>query len=171
MRATELLEIYLNDRWAAAGGGVSLARPLEANNRGTAWADRLSWLAEQIAADDRTLHQLRSSLGVEGGSWKRRGAVAAEYAGRLKLNGRLLSYSPLSRVLEAEALVAGIAAKDRLWAALRRSRLSGHPSLGSFDFEELQSRAQNQMEVLRELHEEAARLAFGEPPPGDTEPV
>ena len=35
-------------------------------------------------------------------------ARAAERASRLKLNGRVLGYSPLSRVIELETLGAGI---------------------------------------------------------------
>jgi hypothetical protein len=45
----------------------------------------------------------------------------AEKAGRLKLNGELLGYSPLSRLEELEALSLGVEGKLALWTALRRT--------------------------------------------------
>jgi len=49
------------------------------------------------------------------------GAWAAEKLGRLKLNGRLRGYSPLSRLLELEMLHIGITGKLELWQALQRT--------------------------------------------------
>ena len=46
------------------------------------------------------------------------GGWTAEKVGRLKLNGRFAGYSPLSRVLELEGLIAGVNGKLALWHSL-----------------------------------------------------
>ena len=46
-------------------------------------------------------------------------AVAGEWLARLKLNGRLRGYSPVSRLEEFEMLTAGIVTKASLWRTLR----------------------------------------------------
>lgn len=86
-------------------------------------------------------------------------ARAAERVGRLKLNGRVTGYSPLSRLVELEGLVAGVTGKRAMWRALEP--LGGEDSpLRSFDFAELEARADAQIAGLEEHRLEAARLAF-----------
>ncbi len=43
---------------------------------------------------------------------------SAEKLGRLKFNGRLLGYSPLSKIVELEALSLGVHGKLALWRTL-----------------------------------------------------
>lgn len=157
-----LLEIYLDDHWAAAGGGVALARRVARNNAGTVWEERLESLAADIDSDERVLALLRSEMGLEGGQWKRRLVVSAEVVGRLKPNGRIISYSPLSRVLELESLVAGVTAKRCLWVALSRT-LGAREVASSVDFNEMERRALEQLKVLDTLQHEAVAKAFADP--------
>lgn len=155
----ELLATYLDDHRAGAAAGKSLSRRMARENSDTGWADRLTGLADDIEADDRTLGELRKVLGVRGGLAKRVLATVAAGAGRLKLNRRIVGYSPLSRVLEAEAMMAGVIAKKCLWVAMRsRGDLDDHTAL--FDFSALEARAQDQIELLAEFHEAAAKAAF-----------
>jgi hypothetical protein len=102
---------------------------------------------------------LRRVLGVRGGLAKRAIARVAAGAGRLKLNRRLVGYSPLSRVLEAEAMMAGVMAKKCLWAAMQ-SRGDLGDQTAQFDFESLGDRARDQIGLLTEFHEAASRAAF-----------
>jgi hypothetical protein len=154
------LPLYLRDHWAAAGGGVSLARRISAENRNTAWAAELEDLALQIAADDSTLHSIRMSLrsGSGRGGLRRRLVIITERLSSLKLNGRLLRYSPLSRVIEAEGLISGITAKQRLWLAMRESVAIELPD---FDFDQLVDRAESQLTTMRAFHLWAVSRAFG----------
>lgn len=157
--ATEFLGIYLNDHWAGAAAGRALAHRVAKENSDRSWGPDLVWLAEQIDEDRQTLNMLREHLGVGGGRLKQVGALLAERVGRIKPNGRIIRHSPLSRVLETEALMAGILAKQRLWAAMRH----GGPSraeLAVFDFVELERRADAQLTRLRLIHEQASSLAF-----------
>jgi hypothetical protein len=156
-----LLEIYLDDHWAAAGGGAALARRTARNNAGTVWAARLESLAADIDADERVLTLVRSELGLERGQWKRRLAMAGEVVGRLKPNGRVISYSPLSRVYELEGLIAGVAAKRCLWVALSRAFRS-RQEVSSVDVAGMERRAREQADELAALHREAVAAAFAD---------
>jgi hypothetical protein len=92
-------------------------------------------------------------------------AWIAERTGRLKLNGRLLSYSPLSRVEELEALRLGVEGKLALWRALKETRATD-PRLKGIDLDELARRAEGQRDELESMRLEAASQAFGTAPVG-----
>lgn len=132
-------------------------------NADIGWAEKLAGLADEIKADDRTLGELRRVLGVRSGLFKRAVARVAAGVAPLKLNRRLVGYSPLSSVLEAEAMMAGVTAKKCLWAAMQsRGDLTSR-----FDFELLENRAQDQIGLLTGFHEAAAKAAFtGDSVPG-----
>ena len=107
-----LLAIYLNDHLAGAAGGVELveARPrLQPGNRVRRRSS--AELAAEIEADRDALEQLMEELGISRDRIKGVLAWTGEKVGRLKLNGSLLSYSPLSRLVELEGLVIGVTGK------------------------------------------------------------
>lgn len=58
---------------------------------------------------------------------KLRGAWLGERAGRVKLNGRLMSKSPLSPIIEAEGLLASVGAFAVLW---REMAILRDPQIG-----------------------------------------
>ena len=125
-----LLEIYLADLLAASTAGVALAHRTAASNAGTALGDVLRRLVKEIEDDRRTLQRIVAELGFRESKPKDAVAWVGEKVGRLKLNGQLRGYSPLSRVLELEALSVGVAGKLALWQSLQsvpalRERLSG----------------------------------------------
>jgi hypothetical protein len=165
-----LLEIYLRDHRAGAVAGRRLAKRLYKENPESQWAP-LREIARKIKEDETTLDLAMRMLGVSEGVFKKMTAVAVEKVGRLKPNGRLIGYSPLSRVVELESLMAGIIAKRRLWVSLRQLAQDANRSLPGIDFEELDARATDQLTTLASLHEEAARIAFlVEAEPGSIEP-
>ena len=77
----------------------------------------------------------------------------------MKLNGSFRSYSPLSRLVELEALLAGIEAKRSMWLAFASSAVSD--AVADVDFEALATRATEQRRRLQPHHRDAARVAFG----------
>ncbi len=157
--AFEMLSTYLDDHRAGAAGGRSLVRRMANENSDTGWAEKLATLADEIEADVRTLDEVRRSLGVRGGLAKRGLARLAAEAGRLKLNRRLVGYSPLSRVLEAEAMMAGVTARKCLWSAMQgRGEVGDHTA--RFDFAALEKKAVEHIELLTEFHTESAKTAF-----------
>ncbi len=96
-------------------------------------------------------------LGIGKGRLKPVGAWVAEKLGRLKPNGQLRGYSPLSRLIELEGLYIGISGKARLWKVLE-STLGAE--LPGFDFAALGERADRQRTEIEALQEEAAKLAL-----------
>ncbi|MEA2229044.1 MAG: hypothetical protein QOH46_3600 [Solirubrobacteraceae bacterium] len=157
-----LLAIYLNDHLAGSTAGVELARRARGNNRGTPYHEPLDRLATEIAEDRAALLDVMRRLGVGRDPVKEWAGWLAEKGGRLKRNGRLMGYSPLSRVVELEVLALGVEGKGALWRALERT-VGGDPLLAGVDLEELLARADRQREDLERLRVSAADEAFGEP--------
>jgi hypothetical protein len=154
----ELLAIYLNDHLAGATLGVELARRLRASNEGDPdFGPALAEVCAEIEADRETLKAAMDRLGVGQSKLKPLGAVLGERLGRLKLNGRLWGYSPLSRLDELELLQIGVAGKRRLWRALEHTHAG---DLAGFDLGALAERATEQLRRLEALHLKAAGLAL-----------
>jgi hypothetical protein len=155
-----LLEIYLADHLAASTAGVALARRIARSNAGTALGDALRPLAAEIEDDRRMLRAIVAALGFRESKAKGAAAWFGEKVGRLKLNGQLRGYSPLSRVLELETLSVGVAGKLALWQSLQSV-----PALGSrlpdCDLDQLSERARRQRAEIEEHRLEAARETFG----------
>ncbi len=148
------LEIYLNDHLAGATGGVELARRLRASNEGDpTYGAPLRQVCEEIEADRATLEQVIERLGYSRSRIKPVGAWVAEKLGRLKLNGQLRGYSPLSRLIELEGLLIGITGKIGLWQVLAELKLD--QNLG-IDLAQLSARAAEQRAAVDDLHRLAA---------------
>jgi hypothetical protein len=153
------LAIYLNDHLAGSVVGTELAKRALRENRGTAFEEPLEWLLARIEEDRATLERILEELGVRKSRMKTSLALVLERLGRLKLNGQLTGYSPLSRLVELEGLSLGVTGKLALWENLREIAPE-EPGLAAFDFAELIRRAQEQLEHLREQRLAASRLAL-----------
>lgn len=150
MSRDRYLSIYLNDHLAGATAGVELARRLHAENEGNgALGPALLRLRSEIEADRATLEKVLDRLGVAGSRIKPIGAWLLERLGRLKPNGHLRSYSPLSRVLELEGLAMGVVGKTELWRGLAELDLDEQAGV---DFADLAARAERQRATIAELH-------------------
>jgi hypothetical protein len=155
------LAIYLNDHLAAAAVGVELARRLRSSNQGDPeMGEPLARICAEVEEDRVTLERLMDRLEVGRDQVKPVLAKVAERLGRLKLNGRIRGYSPLSRVLELEMLSGLVGGKMQLWNALGQSF---GESLDGFDFHALAARADNQGQRLEDLHLAAAQRALPAP--------
>ena len=156
-----MLGIYLRDQLALGVLWRELARRAQRHNRGTPLGDALDRVSAGIAEDVETFESIMRRLGVRTNPLKTALAVAAERSGRLKLNGRLGSYSPLSRFEELEFLTMGIDAKKQLWTTL--SDLADLASrLPDVDFDALVRRADQQRAELEPFRVRAGIDAFGE---------
>ena len=140
---------------------MELARRLRASNEGDArFGPPLAEVCAEIEADRATLEQVMERLAIRPSQVKPAAAWIGEKLGRLKLNGQLRGYSPLSRVAELEALYIGITGKMRLWTALGHT-IGAH--LDGIDFERLAERAAEQRARVGELHlVAAAEMTSGE---------
>ena len=116
----------------------------------------------EIAADRATLVQLMNRLSVAQSRPKIVLASVGEKLGRVKLNGRLVRYSPLSRFVELEALSIGIEGKHCLWTALTTIS-AADARLHDFDLAKLAERARAQRERLEPHRLKAAERALISP--------
>ena len=156
----KLLPIYLNDHLAGATAGRDLARRAAGSNRSDeGYHPALTELAREIQEDRDSLRLLMRRLDIGTDRAKQLAAWAAEKAGRLKLNGRLLRYSPLSRLEELEALALGVTGKLALWRTLRLLARQ-EPRLSAQDLERLVERAEQQLKAIETCHRRAAIDAF-----------
>lgn len=155
-----LLGIYLNDQLAAGMLWRAIARRAQRSNDGSDLGDALARVAAAIGEDVATFEQIMQRLGVRRNPAKSALAIAAERVGRLKLNGRLTSYSPLSRFAELDVLTYGIEGKKVLWQNLRDSARLGE-RLPDVDFDELIARAQRQRDEIEPFRLAAGAVALG----------
>lgn len=155
------LAIYLNDHLAGAAAGVELARRTAHARRNSADAERLARLAEDVAADRGALLAIMESLGMPVRRYKSVATWAAEKAARLKLNGRLRSRSPLSDLVELEAMRLAVEGKAAGWRTLL-SLVDREPALDVESLRTLVERAEAQITVLEELRVKAVEEVFGD---------
>ena len=154
------LPIYLNDHLAGSTLGVETARRAASENEGRPpLGEPLARLAREIDEDRDALKSIMAALGVRADVLKTAAAWAGEKAGRLKLNGQIRGYSPLSPLVEVEALLLGVNGKLSLWRTLRE--LAPHePRLDADRLAELEARAVGQRDALDELRREAGARAL-----------
>lgn len=154
-----LLEIYLSDHLAAAVGGTELAERVWRNNRSTDLEPFLRGLAAEVAQDRRALQRIMRHLGVAGSRTKQLAAVALERIGRGKLNGQVVGYSPLSRLVELEALTVAVESKLNVWRSLGAA-LPPTALPADIDLDRLVRRGEQQRAALQERRADVARDAF-----------
>ena len=156
----DLLGIYLNDHLAGATGGSELARRAARSAQGTAADGALQRFAADVGQDRLALLDLMATLGVPVRAYKIGAAWVGEKAARLKLNGYLMTRSPLSSLEELEMLRLGVEGKAAGWRTLR-TLADKDPRLDSGRIDELIVRAQRQADVLEELRVRAAAGIIG----------
>jgi len=160
METMQYWETYLNDHRAGATAGTALARRIWRSNRRTKWGPIIEKVADSIEQDLVVLDEVRAAAGVSGGDIKKAAALLTERASRLKLNGHLLTYSPLSRVLELETLMSAVRGKQSLWVTLH-SAAQSRAEWSGFDFASLEKQGSEQMETLGRVHEWAVTEMMG----------
>lgn len=157
MTERKLLSIYLNDHYAASLAGHEVAARAAKSNEGNGFGRYLAQLVTEIERERTELEHVMQELDIGIDRLKVSAAWTAEKFGRLKLNGRLRDYSPLSRVIELEALCAGINAKLGLWRALELWRSKGEP-IPPIDLTMLIDQAEEQRVRVEELRLKAIEL-------------
>jgi hypothetical protein len=145
---TDLLAIYLNDHLMGATGGLELFK------RAAGSIPAVEPLVPEVTADRDALLQLIAAVGAGPDHLKVVAGWVAEKAGRLKLNGSLLSRSPLSDLVELEGLALGVQGKLAGWRLLKAL---DDPRLDGTELDRLIARAEDQAERLETL-----RLATGQ---------
>lgn len=154
----DLLAIYLRDHHAGATAGIQVAKRSRGENEGSELGAFLDRFVTELEQDRHELERMMAELGVRPSRGKDAAAFVTAKAGRLKLNGRLREYSPLSRVVELEGLVMGVTGKLALWRTLE--------ACGRLDeswratLERLRERGESQRAELERHRAAAAAIAF-----------
>jgi hypothetical protein len=155
-----LIAIYLKDHLAGAVLGYELAKRARSSNRDNALGTYLEeTFIPAVLEDKKALEDIMALFDVSPSVPKNALSWSGEKLGRLKLNGSLRAYSPLSRVVDVEGLVLGVRGKLSLWENLQVVAAS-EPALGSVDLGRLAARAEAQLNELEEHKLAAARRAF-----------
>jgi hypothetical protein len=150
-----LLSIYLNDHLLGATAGVELFRRAAHGQRDTPAGPVLDRLSREVAEDREELITIMARLEIPVRHYKVAAGWLGEKVGRLKLNGHLLGRSPLSDLVELEALRLGVEGKASMWRVLL-CVADDEPRLEHTEVELLLDRARRQAEEL-----EQQRLARG----------
>jgi hypothetical protein len=145
--ATELMEIYLTDHFAGATAGCRRMRRLADAERMAEDGGALQRIANEVDEDRTTLLSILKTEGIEPRWYKAAMARVGEALGTLKSNGELFGRSPLSSVVDLEAMRMGVTGKLDLWSALRETELADRQ-----DFDTLIDRAMRQLHDLDEAH-------------------
>ena len=144
-----LLGIYLNDHLAGATAGLELFRRATGTARGRT-GQVLTQLTAEVEQDRQSLLHLMGQLDVPVRHYKVFGGWALEKVGRLKVNGSLVRRSPLSDLIELEALVLAVQGKAAGFRTLRRVA-EVDPRLAAAELDRLLDRAGRQAQMLEQL--------------------
>jgi hypothetical protein len=159
MTNKRLLGIYLNDHLAGQVGGRELARRCRSSNAGTPLAVFLDQFLDELVVDRGVVDEFMNLLGIPQSIFKQGAGWTVEKIARLKLNGRIVGYSDLSRVIELEGLCLGVEGKLSLWRTLERLQ-AVEPRLAGIDLAEPMARGERQLSALEGFRQEAGQRAF-----------
>lgn len=156
-----LLRIACNDHLAAAVGLASVAHrsasATPAGDRRAALEATGALLDEQATV----LRDLMARLGLRVDRLKLLGGRLGPALGRLKLNGRLVRRSPLSDLVELDALEAGLTFHGAVWTALAEVpevvEVAGAGALA-----DLRARVDEHAQRLAAFRPAVARAAFAD---------
>ena len=144
------LDSYLNDHLAGSVSALEVIAHWVHVHKGKPLGDFFAAREREIKADQDVLRSVMSSLSVEESKVRQVSAWAAEKLGRARLIVAGDEAGSLGLVLTLEGIIMGVTGKKLMWRALDAANL---PQLSGYDFEELQRRAEQQIQPL-----EAERL-------------
>jgi hypothetical protein len=151
------LDSYLNDHLAGSVSALELIAHWAELYEGKPLGAFFTEIGTEIRADQSTLRGLLPSLGIKESNVRQAGAWVAEKIGRARLKIAGDDPDGLGLVLALEGLVIGITGKKLMWRTLALANL---PALKGFDFEELQRRAEQQIERVEAERVHAVQRAF-----------
>ena len=166
IRNPDLLGVYCNDHLMAATGGIELVSRMLGTHRGKPFEPHLASLLSELREEKTALLSTMKSLGIPVRQYKQVATWVGEKFSRLKLNGRLLSRSPLSDLIEFEFIATAVLGKRAGFETLREVA-EVDARIDKELFERLIRQADDQHEWLSEARREVAARVFG----GRSEPA
>jgi hypothetical protein len=151
------LDSYLNDHLAGSISALELIAHWAEVHKGEALGSFFVEIEREIQADQDTLRDVLCALGVEESKMRQAGAWVAEKIGRARLIIAGDEPGSLGLVLTLEGLIMGVTGKKLMWRTLAAAKL---PALNGYNFEDLQRRAEQQVERIEAERISAIREAF-----------
>jgi hypothetical protein len=163
VRNLDLLGVYCNDHLAAATGGIELVSRMLGQHRGTSHEPKLEQLLDELREERGVLASSMAALGLPIRQYKQVASWIGEKLSRAKLNGYLLSRSPLSDLVEFEFIATAVLAKRAGFESLRAlaeidSRLDAEA------LDRMIAQADRQHGWLADVRREVAGRVFGGAP-------
>jgi hypothetical protein len=168
LRNADLLAIYCNDHLAASIGGIELVNRMIGVHRGSSYQPRLETLRDELHQENTALESMITGLGLPVQRYKQALLWVGEKLSRAKLNGRWLTRSPLSDLVEFEFLASAVRAKRSGFETLRELA-EVEPRLDTALLDGLIEQANRQHEWLTHARREVAARVFGGHPRGADE--
>ena len=159
----ELLAVYCNDHIASAAGGIELVTRMIGAHRGSPHEDGLRQLLDELRQEKSDLTAATKALGLPVRQYKQLAVWVAEKASRLKLNGHLLSRSPLSDLVEFEFLASAVRGKRSGFETLRIAA-EVDSRIDAVLLDSLIEQANRQYRWLTDVRREVAAEVFGGDP-------
>ena len=151
------LDSYLNEHLAGSVSALELIAHWAEAHKGEPLGSFFLETEKEIKADQDALREVMRTLGVEESKVRKAGAWAAEKVGRARLMIAGDEPGSLGLVFTLEGLIMGVTGKKGMWGALATMKLLG---LDSYNFEQLQRRAEQQVEQIEAERISAIRQAF-----------
>lgn len=159
------LATYLRNHEAAAAAGQQLFERVARSHRDRDHGEELRQLAVAVADDLDLLRRLMTDLGIDHAPVRAGLLRITERLARLKPNGTLMRRSPLTDLIEVEALLDAVHAKAAGWDALRAADVGEDQRLGTEQrVSHLAERADDQLDSLRRIHLAVAAESLSHPP-------
>lgn len=154
----DLIELYFSDHLTGATAGTERIERMEKDFVDTPVYPQISQVADKIRRERALLQQIIHDLGFKQKPYRQAAAWVGEHVGRLKLNNRVLSRSPMTLALEAELMRSAVVGKLGGWQVLHDNAedLGLDPNI----FASLEEDVWEQVRALDEVHEYARGRAF-----------
>jgi hypothetical protein len=159
----ELLAVYCNDHIASAAGGIELVSRMIGAHKGSSYEQELRQLLDELRQEKSDLTAATRALGLPVRQYKQVAVWFAEKASRLKLNGHLISRSPLSSLVEFEFLASAVRGKRSGFETLRIAA-EVDSRIDKVLFDSLIEQANRQYRWLTDARREVAAQVFGGDP-------
>ena len=160
VRNVDLLAVYCNDHLAAATGGIELVSRMLGQHRGTEFEPRLEQLLDELREERGVLASSMAALGLPVRQYKQVASWLGEKLSRAKLNGHLLSRSPLSDLVEFEFIATAVLAKRAGFESLR-ALADVDPRLDADALGRMIAQADKQHDWLADVRRDVAGRVFG----------
>jgi hypothetical protein len=151
------LDSYLNDHLAGSISALELIAHWADVYKGEPLGSFFVEIEKEIKADQDMLRDVVRTLGVEESKVRQAGVWVAEKVGRARLIVAGDEPGSLGLVLTLEGLIMGVTGKKLMWVALATAEL---PRLNTYNFEDLQRLAEQQIERIEAERIWAVRQAF-----------